>query len=976
MPHWPLDRPPRPLVVACIAFLLAGAAATAMIRRGEQHNRQEVRARVSNLAGDHADALQRNVERALSATYAIAALVRQGNGTIADFDTVGRQMLPFFPGVSSLSLAPGGVIASVVPLAGNEKAIGQNLLTNPETQREASIARESGRIALAGPLTLVQGEIAVIGRLPIFLDDAKGTPSFWGFVNAVVRFPDAIEAAGLTQLAQRGIAYELWRIHPDTGQKQIISASTSATLIDPVDHNLVLPSGNWTLSAAPVAGWGDPAGLLLKAALGALFSLLLAYLAKLLVESKAHEQGLEALVVQRTAEVAARETDLNRAQSVARVGSWVFDFTTNEFHGSTEALRIFGMSGGGAFSFDTFLEHVHPQDRVLVDRAWRAAGNGEPYDIEYRITIDATIRWVHSYAESTSAADGTQRRALGTVQDVTERKRREEDLRNFRAAMDASADAIYLVDRASMRFVDVNEAACRMQSRTHEELLALGPDGVLSMPRAELERIYDSIIAGGPGGEPLEMLRRRRDGRQVWVELRRRAQRSADGWMIVTTVRDITERKIAESALRENETRFRLTFELAGSGIAHIDMDGRFLRVNRSLCAMLGFSEKELLGRTVKELSHPDDRDKTDAARARVLSGERESMRFQKRYLRKDGATLWVDVTVALVRDAEGKSLYEIAIFDDHTERMHAEHALRESAMQLRLFADNVPAMTTSFDENLRLTFVNRRYAEFFGYGSTDILGKHLREIVGERVYGEIEGYFGRVLQGHPVTYERARKLPDGASRYLEIKLLPHIGEQGKVLGCFAVTTDITDHKLAEERIQRVAHHDSLTGLPNRLLFNDRLGQAINLAKRDARQFALLYLDLDKFKPVNDTLGHAAGDELLQGVAARIQQQVRKSDTLARLGGDEFALILPGISKPEEAETVARKIIDALAAPFQLGSQKHSVGIGTSIGIALYPADAQYADALIKAADTAMYSAKQMGSSFRFAAWVERTNAA
>lgn len=182
------------------------------------------------------------------------------------------------------------------------------------------------------------------------------------------------------------------------------------------------------------------------------------------------------------------------------------------------------------------------------------------------------------------------------------------------------------------------------------------------------------------------------------------------------------------------------------------------------------------------------------------------------------------------------------------------------------------------------------------------------------------------------------------------------------------MTTNITEHKLAQECIQRVAHHDSLTGLPNRLLFDDRLGQAISLAKRDARQFALLYLDLDKFKPVNDTLGHSAGDELLQAVAARIRREVRESDTVARVGGDEFAVILPGIGGREEAKAVAGKIIAALAISFQLGSEKQNVDIGTSIGIALYPADAADADALVKAADASMYSAKQVGSSFRFCA--------
>jgi diguanylate cyclase (GGDEF)-like protein/PAS domain S-box-containing protein len=293
---------------------------------------------------------------------------------------------------------------------------------------------------------------------------------------------------------------------------------------------------------------------------------------------------------------------------------------------------------------------------------------------------------------------------------------------------------------------------------------------------------------------------------------------------------------------------------------------------------------------------------------------------------------------------------------------------LRDSTEQLRLFADNVPVMTVSFDENLRCRFANKLFAEFFDLDAEDIIGKPVREVLEEEVYREIEQHLAQALEGHPVTYQRTHALRNGEIRHLEVKLLPHIVDDGKVLGCFAVTTDITEHKLAEERIQRIAHHDSLTGLPNRLLFHDRLDQAMSLAKRGSRQFALLYLDLDRFKPVNDSLGHAAGDELLQAVAARIRHEVRESDTVARVGGDEFTVILPDIARREEAETVARKIIAALVTPFQLGSRRQSVAIGASIGIAVYPADARDADALVTAADTAMYSAKQVGSSFRSSA--------
>lgn len=181
------------------------------------------------------------------------------------------------------------------------------------------------------------------------------------------------------------------------------------------------------------------------------------------------------------------------------------------------------------------------------------------------------------------------------------------------------------------------------------------------------------------------------------------------------------------------------------------------------------------------------------------------------------------------------------------------------------------------------------------------------------------------------------------------------------------IVRDITERKQFEDRIRHLANYDSLTGLPNRMLFYDRLRQAINLAERNRHELSLLYLDLDKFKAVNDSLGHDAGDEILKGAADRIQQQVRESDTVARIGGDEFAVILPEIASQQDAATVARKIIDAMLAVFELnGGKRENVHIGASIGIATFPTDGPDMDALLKVADAAMYKAKQSGSSFSF----------
>jgi len=296
------------------------------------------------------------------------------------------------------------------------------------------------------------------------------------------------------------------------------------------------------------------------------------------------------------------------------------------------------------------------------------------------------------------------------------------------------------------------------------------------------------------------------------------------------------------------------------------------------------------------------------------------------------------------------------------------ETVLRDTAEQLHLFADNVPAMTAYWDAELRCGFASRAFGELYGLAAGEAVGRHARELMGEEAYPDFETNFAQAMLGNPVTYQRSCKLRHGECRYLEFRLLPRVGDQQKVVGCFAVTIDITEHKRAEERIQRVAHHDSITGLPNRILFNDRLVQAMSLARRNARQFALLYLDLDKFKKVNDALGHAAGDELLRGVAARVREQVRESDTVARIGGDEFAVILPDIGRREEAAVVAAKIVAALILPFRVGGGRQSVEIGTSIGIAIYPADARDAEALVKAADAAMYAAKQSGNTYRFSA--------
>jgi len=299
----------RPLAVAVAVFVLVALTSILVIWKLEQRNQSAERLRVAALVTDHAHAIQATVERALSATYSIAAMVRQGKGNFSDFEGVATQMLPWYPGVSILGLSPGGVIRRVAPLKGNEKSIGFDQLNDPIQGREARMARDTGKLTLAGPLKLVQGGLGAVGRMPIFLDGEDGKPVFWGLTYAVIRFPEALSGVRLAQLSDSKLDYILWRVNPDTGERQTIVGSTQK-LIDPVDRSLSVPNGAWTLSVAPRKGWGNDSDLTGKIVICLAFSLMLAYASKLLVELKNHEKGQESLIAQRTREMAASQSKL------------------------------------------------------------------------------------------------------------------------------------------------------------------------------------------------------------------------------------------------------------------------------------------------------------------------------------------------------------------------------------------------------------------------------------------------------------------------------------------------------------------------------------------------------------------------------------------------------------------------------------------------------------------------------------------
>ena len=835
MRHSILQYLSRPLALASGMFILAAFAASMMIWQVEQEEIASKRAHAAMEAAESSQAIRRNVERALSASYALAAMVRQGKGSIPNFDAVATEMLPLYPTVSALQLAPDGVIRQIIPLNGNEKAIGHDLLQDPARTREAFVARDTGKLTLAGPFNLVQGGMGAVGRLPVYLDSDNQAKTFWGFVTVLIRFPEAHDSsAWLPELEQQGYAYELWRIHPDSGLKQTIASSSRLPLMDPVEHTLQVPNAVWTLSVAPINGWIDPYGLLLKSMLGLSFSLMLAWLAKSLADLKLHERSLEELVALRTAEVQLREADLNRAQSIAHIGSWVRDLDRNILRWSAETSRIYGVVDDLPLRLEDFMQRVHPADRAAVDLAWREALQGGRYDIEHRILVAGNERWVHEQAELIFDAQKRLQGVIGTVQDVTERRLTEARLRQLSTAVEQSPASIVITDvDANIEYV--NPQFERSSGYSAQEVLGRNPRLLKSGRKSadEYRAMWDTLANGQVWRGEFDNLRK--DGTH-FSELTSISPIMGDGGRIagyVAVKEDITQRKLVEAELRIAA----IAFESQEATII-TDAQQVILRVNQAFTRITGYSAAEAVG--------------------------------------------------------------------------------------------NTPGMLKSgrHDETFYRNMMRSLETDQFWQG----------EIWNRRKNGEV----------YP--------------EWLNITAVTN--DKGEIVNYVAAFSDITQHKQAEETIHNLAFHDALTGLPNRRLLLDRLQQTLLASSRHHDHGAVLFIDLDKFKELNDTKGHNIGDLLLVEVAQRLRTCVRSEDTVARLGGDEFVVMLDELSGESEpaalqAEIVAEKILSCINQPFML--QGHEFYSSPSIGISLFHDQDASVDEILKRADTAMYQAKNAG---------------
>jgi diguanylate cyclase (GGDEF)-like protein/PAS domain S-box-containing protein len=429
-----------------------------------------------------------------------------------------------------------------------------------------------------------------------------------------------------------------------------------------------------------------------------------------------------------------------------------------------------------------------------------------------------------------------------------------------------------------------------------------------------------------------------------------------DGDLLRRSIGYAMERFRGELALRTSEARFRAVFESAGIGVVTTSPDGHFIKANPAFCSMLGYSEAELRTLRFQDITHPKDIFTNEALLQEMAAGSRDRYSVTKRYTARNGRLVWACLTVTAVRQPTGSLDFSVAVIEDITERKRLEDHMRLAAT---VFENSGEGLFVT-DAKSRIVHVNAAFTEITGYPAEEVLGKTPSILASGR---HDQDFFDRIRESLDRTgkwqgeiWDR-RKDGEMFAGWQNIAAVRNA--EGMVTNYVAVISDITTRKQVEERLSYAANHDPLTRLPNRTLFQERLGRAMARAQRNQTLVALLFIDLDRFKQVNDTMGHLAGDLLLQQVAERLSGCTRQGDTVARLAGDEFTVILEDVEQPRDAAIVAHKILHRLAEPFDLSGM--GAQISSSIGVTLYPADAGEAQSLIKLADAAMYQAKHMG---------------
>ena len=512
-------------------------------------------------------------------------------------------------------------------------------------------------------------------------------------------------------------------------------------------------------------------------------------------------------------------------------------------------------------------------------------------------------------------------------------------------------------------FIRVNKAMQSITGYSKKQLLTKKwSDLIDGVDNEQLKDRYKILLKQG-SSTPYTVTLIAKDKTSKIVCLEDYITRDKDGSIQVWSfANDVTEEQQAKQKVQLSEKKYQLMFEQANIGIAHVSLDGEWIRVNPALCSILGYSEDELLSRAFQDITYPEDLEIDLDLVEQMIQGEIKEYKLEKRYFNKAGEIVWANLSVGLIRDLDGKPSYFVSIIEDISEQKDNLLKLEQAYV---VFNSTQEAIIVT-DLDFKITRVNQAFESVTGYLASEVLGEDVSMLGSEQQSPEINESLRQSLQQHGSwSGEVVNRYKDGKpySVYLTVNTVSNT--KGEIVEYVGVLTDISTLKAAQKETAYLAYHDTLTGLPNRALCIERLQHSIAQAKRDKNDLALLFIDLDRFKVINDGLGHSIGDKVLVEAAKRLQVTLREQDTLARLGGDEFVAIIDGLASPLTASNVAEKLIESISKPFNIEGNK--IKAGASIGISVYPNDGADFETLLRKADLAMYLAKDQGrNTYRF----------
>lgn len=590
-------------------------------------------------------------------------------------------------------------------------------------------------------------------------------------------------------------------------------------------------------------------------------------------------------------------------------------------------------------------------------------------------TLDPATYWVRRKDGTTVPVEvyrryvefDDSRVVVAVARDISARRRAEDTLVLFRAAMETTADAIFLTDFDTLGYIDVNETACRMLGYSREELLQLHVPDVVNpgTTESEIRQRFAATRERGAAGliEREDRFLHAKDGKVFPIEVYRRWFEVGEKQLIISVARDISERKRAEEAL----LRFRTAIDMARDAIFLIDRQTmRYMDVNDTACRLFGYSREEMLQMGPAELnlglSREELEQKLDETIA--LAGSSSQPESEGRFnRRRDGSTFPVEVYRVAIRVGDRDII--VAFTRDISERLQSEEALhlRNRAIEA---STNAIIITSNLVPDHPIISVNSAFESITGYGAAEAVGRNCRFLQGEdRDQPGLNELRAALQENHDARAVLRNYRKDGGLFWSQLTISPVRDASGRVTHHLGIAQDITESVQYREQLEHQANHDALTGLPNRNLLRDRLAQGIAYAQRHGCVLATVFFDLDNFKLINDTLGHRAGDALLQEMSNRLRNCVREDDTIARLGGDEFVALLNDQPSKASVTQAIYRLVKALSQPMNL--EQHEITSTCSIGISLYPSDGADGETLLKHADAAMYRAKAAGrNTFQF----------